>query len=342
MSLHVASELEMHPICGEYVMHIHDRLALDLQKRIDSFGERFGNWYYVLDLVGYFIDQNEDQACDLTPVIQEIKALAPDRFAYFMLGLTVPELAVSEKEFSKWYKMMPEDCLKKLRDRQYSLLKEEAVLDLLQNTDQVRQKLIELLEDYWKSAFFREWELISAYVKDIIAHEELSLSHTTLFQYLKEFHPQLQMENDQLIFNKTPRLTIRLEEIETLIITPSVFGDNHLHGNIYGRRVNMLLNLNYRALQISRVIPEDFFQLLHVLSDESRFKILKVLWNKEATTKEISEILRLSPSTISLHLKLLKEADLVSSSKIKKYVYYRLKKERLMGLQQELLDYLKY
>ncbi len=90
----------------------------------------------------------------------------------------------------------------------------------------------------------------------------------------------------------------------------------------------MNLNLNYRALQVSKPIPDSYFQLMRVLSDESRFKILKVLWNGEATTKEISDILRLSPSTISLHLKMLREADLVTSSKIKKFVYYRLKKDK--------------
>lgn len=222
------------------------------------------------------------------------------------------------------------------------LMELEDAMYIVSCTDELRTRLLRIIREYWDAAFSKEWDSISSYVKDIIYYEEMSLSHSTLLEYLSQFHSQLKVEGGYLIFNKTPKLMIEVGRIESLVITPSIFGDSHLHGSIYGDRVNMTMNLNYRALQVSRPVPDAYFQLLRALSDESRFRILKVLWNGDATTKEISDILRLSPSTISLHLKLLKEADLVTSSKIKKFVYYRLKREKLMTLEEQTLNYLKY
>ncbi len=341
MSLHVMAEPELHPICGNFVMHIHDELPQNLQEEIDSFGERFAKWYYVLDVAGYLLNSEEDSLCDLPVIIEQILEMPLIEFAYYMIGLSVSGLKISKKEFESWYPDV-QRCLNELEERQYDLVKTETVVSILTQAEEVKQQLVHILQEYWDTAFGKEWEAISEYVKDIISHEEIALSHTTLSEYLAQFHSQLKMEDGCLVFDKTPRLVIEISKIESLLITPSIFGDNHLHGNIYGSRVNMLLNLNYRALQIHRSVPDSFFRFLQVLGDESRFKILKVLWNGDATTKEISDILRLAPSTISLHLKLLKEVDLVTSSKVKKFVYYRLKKDKLLTLEEQLLNYLKY
>lgn len=57
-------------------------------------------------------------------------------------------------------------------------------------------------------------------------------------------------------------------------------------------------------------------------NDEIRLKILKILWNGQATTQSLAEILHLLPSAVSLHLKQLKEASLVNCYKEGKFVYY--------------------
>ncbi|MCC8027561.1 MAG: metalloregulator ArsR/SmtB family transcription factor [Clostridium sp.] len=341
MSFHVMAEPELHPACGDFAMHIHDMLPKDLQKEIDYIGRNFGHWYYILDLVGTLIDESANYQCDFNAMAEKIMLVPMVEFIYYVLGLSVHELDITLDTFAGW-SLDEERCREELSARGYELMDMDIAAYVLANSGELKNRLIEVLKDYWDFAFSKEWESISSYVKDIIVYEEISLSHTTLLEYLKQFHSQLKIDGGMLIFDKKPMLAARISQIESLTITPTIFGDNHLHGSVYGNRVNMNLNLNYRALQVSKPIPDSYFQLMRVLSDESRFKILKVLWNGEATTKEISDILRLSPSTISLHLKMLREADLVTSSKIKKFVYYRLKKDKLLTLQDQMLNYLKY
>ena len=79
-------------------------------------------------------------------------------------------------------------------------------------------------------------------------------------------------------------------------------------------------------------------ELLHILSDETRFRIIKVLWKAAATTTELAELLTLSKTTVSLHLKLMKDADIVEIEKVNKFAYYKLKKDSFYTIQKTLLD----
>ena len=341
MSFHVMAEPEQHPVCGDFAMHLHDALPEHLKAEIDDLGSRFAHWYYILDLFGLFVEEDANYQCDLEQMSEKLLLLPLMEFCYYMLGFSADFLHVSLEEFSEWY-LEEAKCLEELKKRDYDLMEPETVCYILENAGELKKRILQVVREYWECCFSKEWDIIGRYVREVIEHEEMTLSHTTLTAYLNQFHSQLKIQDGSLIFDKEQRLQAPLAEIDALTITPTIFGDNHLHGTFYGARVNLNLNLNYRALQISKEIPESYFQTLRAISDESRFKILKVLWNGDATTKEISDILRLSPSTISLHLKLLKDADLVSSRKIKKFVYYQLKREQLLTIQDQLINYLKY
>lgn len=341
MSLHVISEPELHPTSREYALHIFEMLPEDLQQEIRALEHEFGHWNYCLDFFGSLVSGEANYQCDYEQMAVLAEQMPLSCFAYNVLGLLGYHEAVSQETFDIWYET-PQECEEKIFGLGYDRMARSSVASILRNTERLRKKALEILKKYWDMAFCREWDSISRCVRDFIEREEMSLNYTSLADYLKQFHSQLKIEDGYLIFDREPRLMVKFGQIESLTITPTIFGDNHLHGSVYQSRVNLNLNLNYRMLQISKPIPESYFQLLRALSDESRFKILKVLWNGDATTKEISDILRLSTSTVSLHLKLLREADLVTSSKVKKFVYYRLKKEKIFSLQDQTINYLKY
>ena len=58
------------------------------------------------------------------------------------------------------------------------------------------------------------------------------------------------------------------------------------------------------------------------LSDETRREILKMLKNKDMSAGEISEQFNMSKPSISKHLDILREAELVSSEKKGQFVIY--------------------
>ena len=55
-----------------------------------------------------------------------------------------------------------------------------------------------------------------------------------------------------------------------------------------------------------------FIRVMKALSDPNRVKIIKLLENNELCVCEIHSLLGLAQSTVSKHLKILEEADLVN------------------------------
>lgn len=77
------------------------------------------------------------------------------------------------------------------------------------------------------------------------------------------------------------------------------------------------------------------------LGDETRLKILQLLGRHEALCVcEIQEAFDVGQPTISHHLKLLRDADLVDVERRGTWAYYSLRRDTLKALMQELVTVL--
>jgi ArsR family transcriptional regulator len=85
-----------------------------------------------------------------------------------------------------------------------------------------------------------------------------------------------------------------------------------------------------------RLKPEQARSLLKALSDPLRLRILETLANGERCVCDLTGELALSQSRLSFHLKVLREAGLLSDRQSGRWVYYRLKPDQLMALQEWL------
>ncbi len=73
------------------------------------------------------------------------------------------------------------------------------------------------------------------------------------------------------------------------------------------------------ALDLTRAV-----QLFHALSDETRLEILEMLRDGERCVCDLQEELDAAQSRLSFHLKVLKEAGLVSDRREGRWAYYTL------------------
>lgn len=65
-------------------------------------------------------------------------------------------------------------------------------------------------------------------------------------------------------------------------------------------------------------------QTLKAIADPVRRQILELLKTKQYSAGEIADQFELTKATVSYHLKLLKQANLISEHKQKNYIYYEL------------------
>jgi ArsR family transcriptional regulator, arsenate/arsenite/antimonite-responsive transcriptional repressor len=68
------------------------------------------------------------------------------------------------------------------------------------------------------------------------------------------------------------------------------------------------------------------------LSDENRVRMLYALRRGELCVCQLIELLGLSPSTVSKHLSILRDAGLLDSRKEGRWVYYRLADEAILPM----------
>ena len=82
---------------------------------------------------------------------------------------------------------------------------------------------------------------------------------------------------------------------------------------------------------------KQFAKIFKALSDVSRLRILKMLEVKPLCVCEMTSILKLATATVSKHLSILREAELVSSKKEGKWVIYSLELEKTVLYAPEFL-----
>ncbi len=84
---------------------------------------------------------------------------------------------------------------------------------------------------------------------------------------------------------------------------------------------------------------KNYLKIFKALGDRSRLRIVIMLLVKPMCVCEIREIIGTSMSTVSNHLRILKEADLINFQKEEKYINYELNITN--NLVQEVLNILK-
>ncbi|MCD6181665.1 MAG: winged helix-turn-helix transcriptional regulator [Candidatus Cloacimonetes bacterium] len=84
---------------------------------------------------------------------------------------------------------------------------------------------------------------------------------------------------------------------------------------------------------------DEYLKVFKALGDKTRLRIVLMLKVKPMCVCEIREIIGTSMSTISNHLKILKEAGIINSQKEDRYINYRLDNTRKAVIQiVDLLD----
>ena len=85
-------------------------------------------------------------------------------------------------------------------------------------------------------------------------------------------------------------------------------------------------------------MKRDTVNVFKALSDPNRIRIIKMLESRELCVCEVREVLDLSTSTVSKHLSILRDADLIQDSKDGKWVNYRLNANSESGFVRSQLD----
>ncbi len=92
--------------------------------------------------------------------------------------------------------------------------------------------------------------------------------------------------------------------------------------------------------EIKNQTMREFMNITKALSDEKRVRTLLALRKGELCVCQITELFGLAPSTVSKHLSILFQADLVESRKDGRWIYYKLPGRNAPVVVREALDWI--
>lgn len=81
-------------------------------------------------------------------------------------------------------------------------------------------------------------------------------------------------------------------------------------------------------------------QLYSMFSDSTRLKIIVALLYKEMCVNDLSEMLKINQTTISHQLKILKSNGAVSSTRINKFIFYKVNNKIINNIMINGIDYI--
>lgn len=82
---------------------------------------------------------------------------------------------------------------------------------------------------------------------------------------------------------------------------------------------------------------DDYLKVLSALTDETRLRIINLLYERELCVCDIGDILGTTQTKISRHLAYLRSADLVRDKKIAQWSFYSFDKSRRLKYVDELV-----
>ncbi len=83
---------------------------------------------------------------------------------------------------------------------------------------------------------------------------------------------------------------------------------------------------------------EEMFESLRVLSEKSRFRLVRTLLRRDLCVEALSKRMEISESAVSQHLKVLQEHGLVDSEKRGYYKHYRVRRDYLQAIGHAILS----
>jgi ArsR family transcriptional regulator, arsenate/arsenite/antimonite-responsive transcriptional repressor len=89
---------------------------------------------------------------------------------------------------------------------------------------------------------------------------------------------------------------------------------------------------------LSKTSPQ-IIAVFQALSEPLRIQTIELLQQRELCVCELCELLNISQSKLSFHLKVLKSAELVHTRQEGRWIYYRLNLAQFVMLEQYLAEY---
>lgn len=334
LALHVYIDCKHHPLHIPWVIKTRKKITSTLKQEIEAF-----SLFYKRPIVTFWALQGNSAFQSFEDDLNELSSSSTDYFCHTIVQtlLNRKEKLTDiihnqqlQQEFIEFaYKRYPEST--------------EVILTLLKNPELIRQRFINMLEDFWKACVKDDWNMIEdLFLKDIAFRGKKLMKEGPL-QLLASLSQEIDIyqKEKKAVIRRISKEDIYFDKDNELHLTPTYFAWPHLFINLHNH-----VGINYSIMENRQeaakpMPPEDLLKFFSSLGDLSRLQIVKYLAQKPRSTRELAGLMGMTEGAISKHIKLLKDAGLVDSKRDSYYVFYHLRDKPFVEFPLGLSEYIK-
>jgi DNA-binding transcriptional ArsR family regulator len=196
------------------------------------------------------------------------------------------------------------------------------------------------LKEYYLNYFDRELRFIEPLLVRRLKKDSEVCSNTGIMEYVKGLHNRIEVTEHAFLFHKYTLFTIPFDTLKRVIIRISSFIDPHLLID-YGEKMVQFTIRDHLDRGVEKV-PRDLLRLMKALSDETRLRILRIIYRDKASTQSLAQELNISEAGVSKHLKILYDSELLYKERSGSYIYYYLNASLLDMIPMDIYQYLNF
>ena len=330
-SLHVLTHPRHHPLQHEWV-RVTRRLPTELRRRIAEF-----SWAYD----GYMptLASPAGQYASFEDELESLRALGERQ-------LRVELLRPFALEFPRTPGVLEEPNVRNLileRAIAHGADAERLARLALEDPRAVLSQFAEVLSAYWEHAFEPEWGRLEPLLADTVTEAGRDLATAGPHAFLSKINPRVGADRDDgyLWIDKMPDADLSLAERGQLVVVPSAYIWPHLGVEVDETLPSIVYPAPFMTEEARpRIPPQELLRVLRALGDDTRLRALRLIAERPRSTQELAQLVRVSESALSKHLRLMTEAGILTAHRQGYYVLYEIAPARIDALSASVAGYL--
>ncbi len=206
---------------------------------------------------------------------------------------------------------------------------------LVDDPEELRGRLVAFLSRFGGRVFEPEWRRVAPVLREDADRRRRELDRDGLAA-IARITPTAKEAHDphRVVFDKLYDATARLRD-DPCVLLPSAHGGPHVTiKHVRGRPIAIQYPVGSRR----ETSFEDVDRRIRALADPSRVRICREVLRGRRTTVDLAQYTKMAEPQVSRHLRRLREAGLVRTSREGRMVYYELDAEALKSIGQDLFD----
>lgn len=316
-SLHVLTDPVHHRAHEAWARDVLSHMTDDMRSEFYHLSRKTGQWGLVMDLISYIEQRDID---NVESSLSHLEAIDPVEFAYGLYSGLLPKRTIREL-FADPNKTLGQEA--EVLDHFTPI---DSVRDFIEHEKSFRERLVAFLIAYWEQIFSQIWNHIGLAEISIVTKERRILDNMDPEAYIATCHPQISIDESTVHVRKRVELSYEKKDVDAIDVILSAYTSPHLMMNCIDGKMTI-----YKGIDLPKrnaiEIPDELARFLKSIGSPMKLKILSELHESPKTTKELADTFDVASSSISEHLRSMREAELIYPQRIQNAVYYRFLQE---------------